>query len=632
MFQNTLDPNPKSAVQKQPWGPDNPHPFSQSQTELIWPGKYDVYGNRQETPFPQGTIQLHPLEKTAASTSQSPHLETPKNRLILGDNKLVMAGLLPDFKEKIKLIYCDPPYDVGTDFTVNIPIGPEKSAPNASKLQVFAYQDRWGEGSSAYLEMMSQRLRLMHSLLTPDGSIYLHIDWRVSGVMRLLLDEIFGKENFLNEIIWCFSQGAKSKKMFGRKHNTILFYAKSAGKHCFNADAVKIEMKSGKTSFGGRLETDSEGRKYRLVYGSKDAQGKTRYYKYYLDAGKTPEDYWTDINSLQSGSEERVNYATQKPEALLSRIIQASSNPGDWVADFFCGSGTTLAMAEKLGRRWIGVDTGRFAIQTCRKRLLQIPQTSPSLPAFDIYGLGLQESQYWLEKTLENNSILYHQMILKAYAATPIAPSQAKVFQGQKGKAACYVHPCDTPLRKLDLEPLVRACLHPEYAEIHLLAWQFEPSIDATAMALENRYSVKIRLIPIPREVLQNNPTPSLCFFESGKLDAECIFEEKTLTVRLKSFLLVPLEVPSKQRHLFEKSTLDNGFNWLDGWAIDFDYHPNKPFHTHWQTFRSRKKRHLQTEIQYPEDVLPSPTALVGIKTVDLFGQETLTLLSPHKC
>jgi DNA modification methylase len=160
--------------------------------------------------------------------------------------------------------------------------------------------------------------------------------------------------------------------MFGRKHNTIFFYSKHPGAQIFNADAVRIEMKSGKQSFGGRLETDEGGRKYRLVYGTKNAQGHTKYYKYYLDQGKIPEDYWTDINSLQSGVTERVDYATQKPEALLERIIKASSNEGDLVADFFCGSGTTAAVAEKLGRKWIACDLGRFAIHTTRKRLIQV--------------------------------------------------------------------------------------------------------------------------------------------------------------------------------------------------------------------------------------------------------------------
>ena len=273
-------------------------------------------------------------------------------------------------KGQISLIYIDPPFccDVDKKFGMS---SWDKNIQFKNRVDVIfpLMEEIWGKGQANYLRWIYERLRIMKDLLADDGSIYVHCDWRVNSSLRLILDEIFGKENYVNEIIWCFSQGAKSKKTFGKKHNNILFYSKKIDGQIFNADDIRIEMKSGKSSFGGRLETDEDGRQYRLVYGTKNANGETKYYKYYLDEGKIPEDYWTDINSLQSGVTERLCYPTQKPEALLERIIKASSNENDIVADFFCGSGTTLAVAEKLGRKWIGCDTNEKAVEISKKRI-----------------------------------------------------------------------------------------------------------------------------------------------------------------------------------------------------------------------------------------------------------------------
>ena len=219
----------------------------------------------------------------------------------------------------------------------------------------------------AYLVMMTIRLIELHSVLKNTGSFYLHCDPTASHYLKIVMDSIFGVKNFRNEIVWRYGQGGKSKRQWGKKHDIILFYTKS-NEWLFNSDDVREPMKSGVTSFGGRLETDSDGRKYRLVYGTKNSKGKTKYYKYYLDEGKLPEDVF-DIPSIQSGSKERLGYPTQKPETLLERIIKASSNEGDWVLDPFCGCGTTVSVAEKLNRNWIGIDITTLAINLIRHRL-----------------------------------------------------------------------------------------------------------------------------------------------------------------------------------------------------------------------------------------------------------------------
>lgn len=228
-----------------------------------------------------------------------------------------------------------------------------------------------GEGGLlAYLAAAAQRLAEIHRILKPTGTLFLHCDPTASHYLKVLLDSIFCPPGgaFRNEIIWCYSHGGKSRRWFGRKHDVILFYSKSAD-YKFNADAVRVEMRSGTQSFGGRLLTDETGRRFRLVYGTRNAQGTARYYKYYLDEGKLPEDWWTDINSIQASSAERLGYPTQKPEALLQRIIGACSEEGDTVLDAYCGSGTTLVAAERSNRAWIGIDLAPQAVSLVVRRM-----------------------------------------------------------------------------------------------------------------------------------------------------------------------------------------------------------------------------------------------------------------------
>lgn len=298
-----------------------------------------------------------------------------KNRTLYhGDNLKFLRGMN---SETIDLIATDPPFNKNRDFHAT----PDSLAAGAK------FQDRWSwerdvhqdwvdqitddyprlmeaiesaryahsDGMGAFMCFMAVRLLEMWRVLKPTGSIYLHCDPTASHYLKAVMDAIFGWRQFRNEIVWCYSQGGKSKKYFGKKHDILLFYSKSRI-WFFNADGVRIPMKSGKSSFGGRLETDEYGRKYRLVYGTKNAKGETRYYKYYLDQGKIPEDYWTDINSLQSGVKERTGYPTQKPIKLYERIIKASSNEDDIVLDPFSGCATTPVAAERLGRQWIGID------------------------------------------------------------------------------------------------------------------------------------------------------------------------------------------------------------------------------------------------------------------------------------
>ncbi|MEJ7570375.1 MAG: site-specific DNA-methyltransferase, partial [Gaiellaceae bacterium] len=319
---------------------------------------------------------------------------TERNLLVWGDNRLVMSSLLSDYAGKVKLAYIDPPFDTGADFSHRVAVGEGTVEKLPSILEEHAYRDTWGAGHQSYLSMMYERLVLIHELLTHDGSIYLHCDWRVSSFLRLVLDEIFGADCFQNEIAWCYREAINSTKRWNRKHDTILFYSKDPEHWCFNANQVlqphspntikkyKHADQQGRYRLMGRGIVDSPIRSARDVAPEWERTHPELVYRHYLRAGTYGVDYW-NIDVINQASHERVGYATQKPEELVERIIKASSNEEDIVADFFIGSGTTAVVAEKLNRRWIGCDLGRFAIHTTRKRLLNIPDCRP----FDIKNL-----------------------------------------------------------------------------------------------------------------------------------------------------------------------------------------------------------------------------------------------------
>ena len=288
------------------------------------------------------------------------------NKLIWGDNKLILASLKAGALRRqiedaggLKLIYIDPPFDVGADFSMDIEIGGETFHKEPNLLEQIAYRDTWGRGADSFIAMIYERLILMRDLMHSDGSIYVHCDWRVSGYIRGAMDEVFGKENFLNHIVWSFNTRTMTTPYFARKHNDIFFYAKNSGTQLFNEDEVRTELRP--ESLVQYNKVDEHGRRYKP-----QSDGARTYLN---ELGQPCPDTW-DIQILGSRDVERTGYATQKPSALLERVLKASSNPGDLVADFFVGSGTTAAVAEKLGRKWIATDLGKFGIHTTRKRLI----------------------------------------------------------------------------------------------------------------------------------------------------------------------------------------------------------------------------------------------------------------------
>jgi len=274
-----------------------------------------------------------------------------RSRLILGDNLLVMSALMSEYEGKIDLIYADPPFFSNRRYPARVGRGEDSRRPQEWRLAE-GYQDHWPDLES-YLNMLYPRLVLMHRLLSPTGTLYLHLDWHANAYARVLLDEIFGAERLLNEIVWVYHGPSPIRSAFNRKHDTILAYTKSAD-YVFNVDdvrtpydpnTVKTFASSPKAGFGKVPD---------------------------LERGKVPEDWWY-FPVVARLHNERTGYPTQKPEALLERIIKASSNPGDLVADFFCGSGTTAVAASRLGRNFIVNDGKWRAIHTTRVRLIKLP-------------------------------------------------------------------------------------------------------------------------------------------------------------------------------------------------------------------------------------------------------------------
>ena len=277
------------------------------------------------------------------------------NKLICKDNLVALEELLENgYEETIDLCYIDPPFFTQRDFT--------------------EYNDKW-KSMEVYINWLYKRVKLIYKLLKPTGSLYLHCDWHADAYIRVqILDKVFAPQGgLINHIIWCYNTGGKPKDSYAKKHDSIYFYSKGK-KWNFNSKTISISMtphksSSNKNNYGGKMGIDENRREYVEKQGSKDRNGNFKYYRYYLDEGKIPEDWWIDINSIQSGAKERIGYPTQKPEALLERIIKASSNEGDVVLDAFVGGGTTIAVADRLKRKWIGIDDNLKAIEITKKRL-----------------------------------------------------------------------------------------------------------------------------------------------------------------------------------------------------------------------------------------------------------------------
>lgn len=653
-----------------------------TRTELVWAGKYGEKGQLkpvERTILPFQVVETVNESKADREKAQRDWLTgqardtAGRNKLIWGDNKVVMSSLLPQFAGKINLIYIDPPFATGQDFSFRVRVGDEEFVKEPSIIEERAYRDTWGRGLDSYLQMMYERLVLMHELLEGAGSIYVHLDYHVGHYLKVILDDVFGSDGFQAEIIWKRKDAQSFAKGYGVVHDIILFYAKG-DRFTFNKVFIPLSqetadnwytneeiaqedivnrlgqvIKKGSVRRFNKADISAPGdrsgtaahygwkgcwpppgrhwqytrdvmerleKEGRLVY-----SGTGRVYeKRYLDESKgTPlQTLWTDVSQLRGMSKraafsEWQNFETQKPEALLERILTASSNEGDLVADFFCGSGTTGAIAEKLGRRWITCDLSKWAIQVTRKRLLQIEGCKP----FEILNLG----NYERHKLAANGQWeRYVQFILELYRAEPV--TGFKMLHGKKARAYVHVGSVDSPVTMREIRETFKEAKDAGAREVHFLGWDFEMGLHDLVSQVGDDYGVKVRLVSIPKESLEvTSPAKEeVRFFDLNYLDLDYEVKARTITVRLKDFIIAnPAYLPDEVREKIKKFT-----DYVDYWAVDWDY-KSDTFHNQWQAFRTRKDPRLETKATYTYG--KGGTYKVLIKVVDIFGNDTTKLL-----
>jgi adenine-specific DNA-methyltransferase len=614
------------------YSPDHPHPLFGMRNELVWEGKYDEYGNRRPIRLPADPPRLQPVEMIdgpgqfeQAQTAQPDDMAGARqerdaqfrNMLIWADNKLALAALLERFSGGVDLIYIDPPFDAGANFSTQIHLGEGALSirKQSSTLETVAYKDIWGKGADSYLHMMYERLSLMYRLLSDTGSLFVHCDWRVSSMLRVVLDEIFGKgaaagdePGFRNEIIYCYSGGGIPRREMPRKHDTILWYTRSTD-----------------WTFHPIYRPYSEGTVQRGRTAVKGPAAGLR------QQGTPINDWWPDVKKITSPTDpEKLYYDTQKSEELLSRIITMASNEGDLVLDCFCGSGTTLAVAEKLGRRWIGVDLGRYAIHTTRKRLIEVQRQlhteSQPYRSFDLYTLGHDERRWWQLERLNGCDDEYRGRVMRFYNTVPLQAAPHPLLHGTRGKALVHVARIDGMFTFGQLRQAAEATQAAGASTLHCLAWEFEIGLAHAKQALEADLGLAIQLTYIPREIMEPNRGAAR-FFAAGYLEARAVAHGDAIDVELLRFAPALPEAPERNMTGLHERAIAAPFDFIDFWAVDFTWHEGKPFEHHWQGFRTRKQRSLKTRTDRGWMYTKSGRQQIGVKAVDVFGVETIAVV-----
>ncbi|MFN8496720.1 MAG: site-specific DNA-methyltransferase [Anaerolineae bacterium] len=629
------------------------------ETELVWPGKYDEAGRRCAPRLPPSPPALLPHETFEGPSGGVTRQDDFRNLLILGDNKLALAALLDRFRGAVNLIAIDPPFAVGVDYTMALHLGdgaPSNAADRVT-LGAVAYRDAWGRAPDAYLHMLYERLVLLRDLLADSGSIYVHCDWRLDYLLRGLLDDVFGREGFRNTIVWkrdVAGKGAKKgSRQWPRNTDVILLYSKSSTTWTFHQPHRALSEHQ-KRAYRYR---DADGRRYKAVqlgdYSAASierlvAQGLIhvsssgqKYKKYYLDeATATIDCVWDDIAGFgtRTAADEQTGYATQKPEALLARMIEASSNRGDLVLDAFCGSGTTLAVAGKLGRRWIGVDLGRRAIHTARKRLITVQRdlaaAGQPYRAFDVVTLGEAERRWWRAERLGDSDDAYRRAVLRFYGAKTLipegeGPDRADSEQSGRGEAAVVVAGPEDALTADALHVAADAARAAGAAALHCLVWEVGDEVAGEAAAMADTYGLPIRLKLIPREIMEPNCGGAL-FFDVGRLEVAIVRRgDGGVDVALSRFTPPLPDVTAKQAAALHERAVSAPFDFIDYWAVDFEHRRGGPFACHWQSHRARKDRRLTTTTDIGWRYATPGPHTVAIKVIDVFGIETVTTLYP---
>jgi adenine-specific DNA-methyltransferase len=640
------------------------------EVELVWNGKSSEVCNIV-LPFQVIEQVDEPRAEKPADTAlqlglfddRGRQLKGWTNKLIWGDNKLILSSLKngplrQEIEQQggLKLIYIDPPFDVGADFSMDIEIGSDTFTKKPNILEEIAYRDTWGKGADSFIAMIYERLVLMRDLLAKDGSIYVHCDWRVNSHIRLVLEEVFSSSNFRNEItrIKCNPKNYTTTA-FGNYHDTIFLFAKSCStklnrifeerdEEQLASDFPQVEavtgrryttvalhakgLRRGPTGQPWRGIAPPNGRHWAYVPDTLDefdanglvewsSTGNPRLKRYADDdTGKAIQDIWEH----KDPGDRAAIYATQKPEALLERIIQASSNEGDLVADFFCGSGTTAAVAEKLGRKWIVSDLGKFAIHTTRKRLIgvqrQLKAAGKDYRAFEILNLGKYERQHYIgvnpnlreteqQKQLEEKEAAFVALILRAYRAEPT--DGFATFHGKKAGRLVVVGPVNLPVTRLFVEEVILECRKKHITRVDILGFEFEMGLFPNVLDEARAKGIDIAPKYIPAEVFDKRAVDknqvvfhdvaaievkphvkvgagrdlpkvaveltdfSVFYSQDSIANAEATLKDKASKIVVEKGQIV--KVSKDKDGIVSREVLTQKWtDWIDYWAVDFNF------------------------------------------------------------
>jgi len=565
------------------------------------------------------------------------------NRLIYGDNLLAMQALLtgdkesglPSMRGKIDLIYIDPPFDSKADYRTKVTLPGVDLEQKPTVFEQFAYADTWKDGTVSYLKMMYPRLALMKELLSDKGSIYVHIDWHVGHYVKILLDDIFGKNNLVNEIIWSYQGTGEPKKAYKRKNDSIFFYSKSVDNHIFNEEKANEKISDfSKSKFN---KEDENGIAYKDI---KHKDGKV--YRQFIKDEMRMRSVW-EIPIINAQAHERLDFGTQKPEKLLEQIISVSSNENSIVADFFAGSGTTIAVAEKLGRKWIGSDIGKPSALIMRKRLID-----QNAKPFLYQAIGdYQKEAYASSKQFRRVGDLAH-VVLQLYGAIPFTDEQNTNRNLGYIKENRTLVMVDSPNKMTGLATLKRAqelknSFMGGWNKVVVLGWNFTYDITEAIQSLDDD---KLEVLVIPPDLLDKLKTKasyknlvdskkirfsSLQYLIIKPIKVEKNGDQETFHIELDNYVLlspdnIPLDDEDKEKlkGLIAKDPLAL----IEYWSIDPDY-DGVTFRSKWQDYRGNEANdgdqyHVVTEAKI---TVPKVTKRkICVKAVDVFGFESIVI------
>ena len=664
------------------------------EVELVWNGKSSEVCNIvlpfqviEQVDEPRAEKPADMVAQGGLFDTRGRQLKGWTNKLIWGDNKLVLSSLkngpLREEIEKqggLKLIYIDPPFDVGADFSMDIEIGGDTFTKKPNILEEIAYRDTWGRGADSFIAMIYERLILMRDLLAEDGSVYVHCDWRVNSLIRLAMDEVFGEDHFVNELVWKRRTGYMGTyNKFGATTDTLLLFAKSHD-YIFAEQTIPNDPE-----YLERFKyKDDRGRLYRLdnltspnprpnlkyVYKGfqppdngwavsrekmeqmdlegrldfpKNPSGRIQRRRFVNELkGQPVQNLWDDVFPVNPMAIEGIGYPTQKPEALLERIIKTSSNEGDLVADFFCGSGTTAAVAEKLGRKWIVSDLGKFAIHTTRKRMIGVQRglktEDKDYRAFEILNLGKYERQHYIgvnpnlreaeqEKQLAEKEAAFVDLILRAYRAEKT--SGFATFHGKKAGRLVSVGPVNLPVTRLFVEEVILECRQKHITRVDILGFEFEMGLFPNVLDEARAKGIDIAPKYIPAEVFDKRAVEKnqVVFHDVAAIEVKPHVKKNSVAVELTDFSVFYsqdsiasaeaalkdnaskivaekgqiVKVSKDKKGVVHRERLTKKWtDWIDYWAVDFNFESKREIV---RVLRSEAKQVRMPGMEKPEQL-----------------------------